>query len=755
MNVNVLGGGPAGLYASVLLKKAHPGWEIRVYERNPRGATYGWGVVFSDRTLTSLREADVKTFTEITDSFVLWEAIDAYIWGELQRCDGHAFAGIGRRQLLDILWRRCVELGVEVRFEVEVDDPELLRDADVLIAADGVNSRTRNRYADSFQPRVSEGRARFIWFGSDKVYDAFTFVFRDTEHGLFQVHAYPFDATTSTFIVECHEDVWRRAGLDHLDEAASLAHCQELFADHLGSHRLMSNRSLWLTFQTLSCRHWTHNPPAGSGQAPVVLLGDAAHTAHFSIGSGTKLALEDAIALARAFEEHPQVTVALRQYELGRRARVEATQRAAAESQRYFESIRRYRGFEPPQFAFHLLTRSGRITYDNLKQRDPYFVANVERWYQGRGCGDRDRLIAPPPMFVPLTLRGARLPNRTALVAPPASVAVEGTPGDDHAAVQNRLAGAGAGLVLTEPVAVSPEGRVTAGDMGIYLPEHTAAWSRIVAEAGAGSSTLLGLTLSHAGRRGATRPRAQGLDRPLRDGGWPLLAPSAIPYMPHGQMPRAMDSDDLRRVRDAYVDAACHADVAGFDLMLLDMAHGYLLGSFLSPLTNHREDAYGGSREKRMRYPLEVFDAARATWPARKPLAVVITATDWARGGARLDDAVAFARELRARGCDLLAVHAGQTTFDARPVYDFDAWAELSDVIRNESGIPTIFTGYVTTSNQANTLLAGGRCDVCVWTGVALTPVRHPEGTRPSQGRGEVGGAVASSTGGEVGGASA
>jgi anthraniloyl-CoA monooxygenase len=705
MNVQVLGAGPAGLYAALLLKKTHPTWDIVVTERNPRGATYGWGVVFSDRTLTGLREADFPSFTRITDSFVLWEAIDIHFRGELLRCDGHAFAGIGRRHLLTILQERCTELGVELRFETELDGADALRDgADLIIAADGANSRTRAQHPDWFEPRSSAGHARYIWFGTDKVYDAFTFIFRDTPHGLFQVHAYPFDARTSTFIVECREETWQAAGLEDADEARSLAFCQALFAEHLGPHRLMSNRSMWLTFMTLHCRRWSHDN--------LVILGDAAHTAHFSIGSGTKLALEDAIALANAFEATSDaahdVRATLRQYELGRRPRVEATQRAAAESQRYFEHVGRYTHFAPRQFAFHLLTRSGRINYDNLKQRDPYFVAEVERWHeaQPRG-GAQPRLFAPPPLFTPLTLRELTLPNRiVALQAPGARDAVCET------------AQLGAGLVLTQPVAVSLDGRITPDDATLCAQEDTERW-RVAAQALQRAGSRLALQLSHAGRRGATRPRAYGLDVPLpADAGpWSLVAPSALPYGPRSQTPHALEPAELHQISADFASAAQLADGAGVDLLLLNMAHGYLLGSFLSPLTNQRDDEWGGDATRRLRFPLQVLDAVRAVWPAAKPLAVALNADDWARGGLRVSDAVAIAAALRAHGCDLLMAQAGQTTHASHPSYDVETLASYADVLRNETGLPVLATPYITTTNQANTLLAGGRCDACVMWG--------------------------------------
>ena len=711
MRVLILGGGPAGLYAALLLKKSQPGWEVRLTERNAPDATYGWGVVFSDRTLSGLHEADVRTSTQITDSFVLWEAIDVHFRDALVRCDGHAFAGIGRMKLLNILQARCVELGVDLHFETDVGDPmELRAGCDLLIAADGVNSRTRAMYADTFKPTTGEGQARFVWYGTDKPLDAFTFIFRDTEFGLFTVHSYPFDGTTSTFIVECHEETWRNAGLDQMDEAESMAFCQSLFADHLGQHRLMSNRSLWLSFTTLKCRRWVHEN--------VVLLGDAAHTAHFSIGSGTKLALEDSIALAQAFDQHDDMRAALRTYEQARRPRVEATQRAAAESQRYFENVRRYRHYEPQQFAFHLLTRSGRITWDNLRGRDPYFVADVERWFQVSARLNEPEtplLVAPAPMFAPLQLRHLALLNRIVMSPATGSVAHGGLPNPGHAAQLERLAVGGAGLVLTEPVAVSAHGRVTPDDVGIYTEEQAQGWRQIVAKIHAEASAALGLTLAHAGRRGSTRPRAGGLDRPLREGNWPLFAPSAIPYGPASQLPAAMTCADLAQVREEYVNAATFAAASGFDLLQLDMAHGGLLASFLSPLTNQRADEYGGDLRHRLRYPLQILDAVRNVWPADSPLLVTIPATDWQRGGLRLPDAVEIASSLKQHGCDLVTVHAGQTTPDAQPRYDFETLAGYADIIRNESGIPTMSTAYMTTSNQANTLLAGGRCDLVLY----------------------------------------
>ncbi len=705
MKIVIVGAGPAGLYCGLLLKKADLAHDITIVERNPADATYGWGVVFSDRTLAAFREADYKTYKEITDRFVIWDAIDVRFRGELMRCGGHVFAGIPRKVLLGILQRRCAELGVALRFETEIGELAQVGASDLLIAADGVNSLARKTHASVFRPTVEQGRAKYIWYGTDRVLDAFTFIFRENEHGFFQVHAYPFSGTTSTFIVECDEATWRRAGLDSADEATSIAYCEELFADDLRGRRLLSNNSKWINFATVSCRSWHHGT--------TVLLGDAAHTAHFSIGSGTKLAMEDAIVLANSIEQHGELETALSEYELERRPVVEAFQAAAAESRTYFEHVRRYRKLEPEQFTFHLLTRSGRISYDDLRLRDARFMARVDRWF-ARAAGV-STLVAPPPAFAPLALSGVTLANRVVLQGETAGCAREGEVAEEDVARLREAARAGAGLVLTTPVAVSAEGRITPGCAGMYRPEHAAAWERTVrlVRVEAPGSMKLGVQLGHAGRRGATRPRAEGLDRPLREGGWPLLAASALPYTTRSQVPRPMDREDLERVRKAFVQAARMAARAGFDLLQVHCAQGYLLASFLSPLTNQRTDEYGGSRENRMRYPLEVFDAVRAVWPDDRPLAAAIPGSDFAPGGLVVEDAVALAAALRARGCDLVTVLGGQTTPSAEPPYGRGFLTPLSDRVRTEADVRTLVGGYLTSIGEVNTILAAGRADLC------------------------------------------
>ncbi|HEX6778271.1 MAG TPA: FAD-dependent monooxygenase [Ktedonobacterales bacterium] len=739
MKIVILGGGPAGLYAGLLIKKADPTHDITILERNPADVTYGWGVVFSDRTLASFQRADYKTHEQIAGQFVIWNSIDTWYRGEVIRCGGHVIASISRKLLLSVLQRRCLELGIDLRFRAEINDLAELPPYDLLIAADGLNSLVRRAFAGAFQPQITLGRAKYIWLGAEKVLDAFTFIFRENEHGLFQVHAYPFSGTTSTFIVECAEMAWLNAGLDQADEAASLAYCERLLADDLGSARLLSNNSKWISFPTLKTRRWRHGN--------IVLLGDSAHTAHFSIGSGTKLAMEDAIALAGALEQHRELDTALNEYELERKPVVETFQRAAEESQRYFETLKRYLNLEPMQFIFQLLTRSGRITYDDLKLRDARFGDAVDRWMtrhstealgsqvgegesakadllatgSQRWAAERPQpriyspaIIAPPPALTPFRLRGQTLPNRVIVKHLSGCAAEHGIPTEAYREQLQRLAGHGAGLVMTDLVAVSANGRITPDDAGMYERGQQAAWAQVVEQIHAQTPAKIGIQLGHAGRRGATRPRIAGLDRPLREGIWPLLSASPLPYTPQSQTPKAMDREDMARVREEFAQAAHMAGEAGFDWLHLNFAHGYLLASFLSPLSNKRADEYGGSLENQLRFPLEVFDAVRAAWPENKPLSVALTVSDCVKGGLETEEAIAIARTLREHGCALIEPLAGQTIPDAEPVYGRGFLTHLSDRLRNEAGIATMVGGYLTSSDEVNTILAAGRADLCI-----------------------------------------
>jgi anthraniloyl-CoA monooxygenase len=710
VKVVILGAGPAGMYCGLLLKKARPTAEITILERNPSGATYGWGVVFSDRTLASFREADYPTYARITEQFVLWDAIDTRFHGELMRCGGHVFAGLARKALLDILRERCLELSISMRFDTDItdiSDMAVLPDCDLFIAADGVNSLVRQQLAATFRPSLHYGASKYIWLGTNRVLDAFTFLFQENEHGLFQVHAYPFNGTRSTFIVETDEGTWQRAGLDNATEAESIAYCERLFADDLHGHRLLGNGSKWISFVTVKNTAWH----AGN----TVLLGDAAHTAHFSIGSGTKLAMEDAIALVNSLSTHPDLAEALTIYELERRPIVETLQLAAQESRAYFEGISRYRNLPPRQFAFNLLTRSGRISYDDLRLRDGPFVETLDRGFATSFDEGRGLVVAPPPWLAPLILLDINIPNRVAMTVTDTECAIAGVPDDSFVERLTARAQAGAGLVMTPLVAIAPEARITSNDAGMYSDVQQRAWSTLVTHMrGQHPQTRLGIALNHAGRRGSMQSRRRGLDVPLRDGGWSLVAPSALPYTTMGVTPNALDRAGIERVRDEFVQATKRAAEVGFDLLQLQAAQGYLLASFLSPLTNTRDDEYGGSLANRMRFPLAVFDAVRSAWPEHRPLAVALTVTDGAEGGLTVEDGVMVARELKEHGCDLIAVTAGQTTPAAIASYRRGFLTQLADRVRNDVGVPTLVGGYLLTSNEANTLLASGRADLCI-----------------------------------------
>jgi len=703
VQVAVIGGGPAGLYFSLLMKQARPASEVVVVERNRADDTFGWGVVFSNETLGHFKQADPESFRRITESFAYWDNIDTHFKGQVIRSGGHGFCGIARRRLLQILQERCAALGVTLRFEHESEDLREFAGADLIVAADGINSRIRGAHEDVFQPSIEPGKARFIWLGTTRRFEAFTFIIRDTEHGLFQVHAYPFDADTSTFIVETDPETWRRAGLDTASVAESVAYLERLFAPELQGHRLMTNKSAWINFRTIACKTWWHRN--------MVLIGDAAHTAHFSIGSGTKLAMEDAIALVAALQHHPaDIPAALAAYHEARWLDVAKLQRAARVSQAWFEDISRYKHMAPEQLVLSMMTRSKRVTHGNLRVRDAGYVAEVDRWFAGHSSAAEPG----PPMFSGFTLRELRLQNRVVVSPMCQYSAQDGLIDDWHLVHLGALATGGAGLVMTEMTDVSATGRITTGCAGLYRPEHAAAWRRVVDFVHAHSSAKIGVQIAHAGRKGATLHRWDRPDLPLPPGeAWELLAPSPIAWAPGFQVPRAMDLADMDQVCADFVRATRLAEEAGFDLLELHMAHGYLLSSFISPLTNRREDEFGGDLAGRMRFPLRVFAAVRAAWPEARPLSVRISASDWAAGGLTGDDAVEVARLLKSAGCDLIDVSAGQTTPEARPVYGRMFQTHFSDQIRNELGIATIAVGNIQDWDQVNTIVASGRADLC------------------------------------------
>ncbi len=708
-----IGGGPGGLCFALLARKAWPEARVTVYERNRPDDTFGWGVVFSDETLDRFAAADPESFAAMEASFVSWTDIETWHAGACVRSTGHGFCGLSRQRMLEILHERCRAVGVELVFQREIKDEAEVAPADLVVACDGINSFVRQRRAAVFGPTLDWRKAKFTWLGTTLPLEAFTFVFLESEHGVFQVHAYPFQRGAeplSTWIVECHEDTWKRAGLEHASEADTIAFCERLFAEHLRGHPLLANRSIWRTFPTVRCERW-HD-------GNVVLLGDAAHTAHFSIGSGTKLALEDAIALAASFEEHgwSDVPRVLAAYEEGRRVDVLKLQKAAQTSLEWFEDSARYMAQPPLQFTFNLLTRSKRITWDNLARRDPALVERVRDWFADAEGAPRDAAgKSPEPMFAPLRLRSLTLANRVVVSPMCQYSAVDGTVGDWHLVHLGSRALGGAGLVIAEMTDVSPEGRITLGCAGMYSDANEAAWKRVVDFCHAHAGAAIGVQLAHAGRKGSCRLPWEG-DDPLRDATrWQTLGPSALPFDAGWPPPRAMERADMERVRDAFVQATRRALRAGFDLVELHMAHGYLLSSFLSPASNRRTDAYGGSLEGRMRFPLEVFEAVRAAWPEDRPLAVRVSATDWlpAGEGTTLEDTLALGRALEARGCDLLDVSTAGNTPASRPDYGRMYQVPFAERLKQELGIPIMAVGAIQGADHVNTILAAGRADLC------------------------------------------
>ena len=715
--VSVVGGGPGGLYLSILLKKRRPDISIDVYERNQPGDAYGFGVVFSDETLEHFHDADEPTYKALTQSFIHWGDIEIRHFADPEPIlsGGHGFAAASRRALLELLTDRAEELGVGMHFGSDIKSVSDIPAADLIVAADGANSLIRTELEHAFAPTIIPRVNKYIWFGTDKVFDRFHFIFEDTQHGMIWAHIYPYDQTGSTFIVEMAPDTWRAHGFnateDHVfglaeSDQVAIDKCEELFAEHLDGHALLGNKSRWLQFPEIKCERWHHEN--------IVLIGDAAHTAHFSIGSGTKLAMEDAIALVDELAEAKNLTEALENYEEERRPAVDSIQRAAKASLEWFEGADRYRELHPTQFGFSLLTRSQRVTYDNLRVRDDQYMSEVDAWYASHPHGSPEPVDASiPPMFHPYEIAGLRLENRVVVSPMDQYSAVDGMPNDWHLVHLGSRAVGGAGLVMTEMTCVSPEGRISPGDAGIWSEEQSVEWSRIVDFVHENTSSKIALQVGHSGRKGSTRLMWEGDTDPLPDGNWPVMSPSPIRYRHVNQVPREMTRDDMVEVREQFVTSARLAEQAGFDWLELHYAHGYLLSSFLTPLANQRNDEYGGSLENRMRYPLEVLDAVRQVW-TDKPISVRISATDWAPGGFDGDEAVALSRALAEHGCDIIDVSTGQTSRYARPEYGRLYQTPFSDRIRHEAGVPTMTVGAVSSIDDIHNILVAGRADLCV-----------------------------------------
>lgn len=709
MRIAVVGGGPAGLYFALLMKRDWPALTVDVFERNQADDTFGFGVVFSDQTLDTFRAADAQSYAAIRDNFAYWDDIEIHFKGNTFRVPGNGFCGCSRRSLLMLVQARARELGVNLHFGSDIADVGTLRrDYDLVVGADGINSRVRENWRERFEPQTDLRPNHFTWMGSTRPFDAFTFFFKETEHGVFIAHCYQYEAGRSTWVLETDPETFAKAGLGAMDEAQSAAFLEGVFAEELEGHKLITNRSLWRNFPMIRCRHWVVEN--------VVLIGDAKATAHFSIGSGTKLAMEDAIALHRAMGQAKlDVAAGLKLFETQRREEVEKTQHAADVSLVWFEELKRFWDFEPLRFAFGLMTRSKAITYDNLALRAPEMVEAVDKLVAD-GLGGRAKRRKDgspvPPAFQPFKLREMQVENRMTLSPMCQYSAQDGLPGDWHLMHYGSRAIGGPGLIFTEMTCVAPDARITPGCTGLWNDEQEAAWKRITAFVHANSAAKICLQLGHAGRKGATRLMWEGMDRPLPEGAWPIVSASPLPYYPESQVPREMTRIDMDRVTAEFVAAAERGERAGFDMLELHCAHGYLLASFLSPLTNRRTDEYGGSVENRLRYPLEVFRALREAWPREKPMSVRVSATDWAEGGLSAADSVAIAEAFAAEGCDLVDVSTGQTARESRPIYGRMFQTPFSDRIRNEAQVATMCVGNITTADQVNTIIAAGRADL-------------------------------------------
>ena len=757
MKIVCIGGGPAGLYFGLLMKQLDPAHDITVVERNKAYDTFGWGVVFSDATMDNMRQWDPATASEIEQAFNHWDDIELLFKGRTIRSGGHGFVGIGRKKLLNILQARCEALGVKLVFETNADSDLAYADADLIIASDGINSQIRTRYETTFKPDIVTRPNRYIWLGTHRLYDAFTFDFQRTEHGWFQAHIYKFDENTTTFIVECPEHVWQAHGLDQADQTQSIAFCENLFKDTLQGHPLMTNArhlrgSAWLNFQRVVCEQWWLKNEHGSH---VVLMGDAVHTAHFAIGSGTKLAIEDAIELTRQFkllgDSPDKISEVLSTYQELRRVETLRLQNAAWNAMEWFEVCgERYCDQLPPeQFMYSMLTRSQRISHENLRLRDKGWLDGYERWFASQAGVNSP--VPVPPMFTPYTVRGVTLKNRI-VVSPMAQYsAVDGLAGDYHLVHLGARAMGGAGLVFAEMTCVSPEARITPGCPGLYQPEHTQAFKRIADWIHTNTDAKFGIQIGHAGAKASTRLAWDGIDQPLPEGNWPIVSASPQQYLEGvSQVSRAMTRADMDTVLAQFVASTQAAAEAGADWLELHCAHGYLLSSFISPLTNHRSDEYGGSLANRLRYPLEVFQAVRAAWPSTQPISVRISAHDWVEGGITPDDAVEIAKAFKAAGADMIDCSSGQVSKKEKPVYGRMFQTPFADRIRQEAGIPTIAVGAISEADHANSILAAGRADLCAvarphlanpaWTlleaaKIGYTPVSWPKQYRSAKGQ--------------------
>jgi anthraniloyl-CoA monooxygenase len=699
MKITVIGGGPGGLYFSILTKKAMPHCQIDIYERNKPDDSFGFGVVFSDETLGEFLKRDMKSYELIRSKFAYWDDIIIARDGESVTIAGNGFCGCSRKTLLQLLQQRCLEEGVNLHFEQNVDDLSQFADSDIILATDGIGSAIRTQYQKEFGTKIELKKNRFVWLGSTKPLDAFTYFFRSTPHGTIVAHSYQYEEGMSTWIFECSDETWKKHGFEVTNEADTMAKIAEIFAAELDGHPLISNKSHWRQFPHVTNENWYHNN--------IVLLGDAKATAHYSIGSGTKLAMDSAIGLSDAVIANPNdVKAAFRQYDKSRRNTVEMIQYAAIVSLDWFENMDRHIQHSFQQFAFGCMTRSKKVTYENLRLRDSSFTDKVLKEFIHKCHAE---LVSASPAFTTFKLRNLELHNRIVMSSMGQYVAENGLVNDWHFQHYTSRAVGGLGLILTEMTAVSDTGRITEGCAGIYTESQVNAWKRITDFIHQYTQTKIGIQLGHSGRKGCSKIPWESQFQGTK---WKLLSASAIPFNENSDCPKEMTLEDMKLVKIQFVQAAKNANEAGFDMIELQAHHGFLLASFLSPLTNIRTDDFGGNVQNRLKYPLEVFTAIREVFPTEKPISVRISATDWAENGISETDVFVISEAFKKAGADIINVSTGNTVANQKPQTGRMWQTPFSDAVRNTVHIPTITAGYIQDIDQINTIILNGRADL-------------------------------------------
>ena len=699
MKITVIGGGPGGLYFSILTKKAMPHWEINVYERNKPDDSFGFGVVFSDETLGEFLKRDMQSYELIRSKFAYWDDIIVARDGQEVSIAGNGFCGCSRKTLLKLLHQRCEEEGVKLHFQQNVDDLSQFKDSDIIVACDGIGSGIRSQFQNEFGTKIQLKSNRFVWMGSTKPLDAFTYFFRSTPFGMIVAHTYQYEEGMSTWIFECTNETWEKLQFEVENEANTVSKLSEIFKEELDGHPLITNKSHWRQFPHVTNKNWHHNN--------IVLLGDAKATAHFSIGSGTKLAMDCAIGLFDALMANPDnVQNTFLQYEKTRRNPVEMIQYAASVSLEWFENMNRYEKYPFYQFSFGCMTRSKKVTYENLRLRDQSYTDKVLEEFNQINKNNTNAAA-----FSTFKLRGLELSNRIVMSSMGQYAAIDGLVNNWHFQHYTSRAIGGLGLIITEMTAVDSNGRITLGCAGIYNEEQVVEWKKITDFVHEHTATKIGIQLGHSGRKGAVKKPWEGTNEPI-DNAWELLSASAIAFNDKMAIPKEMNANDIQNVINQFANAAKNAEKAGFDMIELQAHHGFLLASFLSPLTNNRTDEFGGSVENRLKFPLQVFNAIRENFPSEKPISVRISATDWAESGISQEDVLFIASEFKKAGADIINVSTGNTVENQNPKTGRMWQVPFSDMVRNEAEVATITAGSITDIDQINTIILSGKADL-------------------------------------------